>query len=107
MAIGLGSGLGLESGLGLAPVFLSVSAPIDTPHCLNSLANTKLCGLDHKGRGKYTAERMIKLCEALPGSTVTSLKCAAAPRVFDFVSVPIDTHAALSPSPAPRLQFGL
>ena len=32
------------------------------------------------GEGTYTVEAMTKLCEALKGSAVTSLKCAAAPR---------------------------
>jgi hypothetical protein len=32
------------------------------------------------GHGTYTAKGITKLCEALKGSAVTSLKCAAAPR---------------------------
>ena len=58
-----------------------MSAPIDTPPCLGSLAGNQLCGLDSRGRGTYTAEGITKLCEALKGSAVTSLKCAAAPSV--------------------------
>ena len=37
-----------------------------------------LCGLDQDGNGIYTTEGITKLCEALKGSGVTSLKCAAA-----------------------------
>ena len=59
-------------------VFAFVSAPIDTPPFLGSLANNQLCGIDSRGRGTYTAEGVTKLCEALKGSAVTSLKCAAA-----------------------------
>ena len=56
-----------------------VSAPIDTPPSLGSLAGNQLCGLDYEGNGTYTAEGITKLCEGLRGSTVTSLECAAAP----------------------------
>ena len=59
-----------------------------------SLASNQLCGLDLLGRGTYTAEGITKLCEGLKGSAVTSLECAAAPRVFAFVSAP-DTSAPL------------
>ena len=60
-----------------------------------------LCGLyescDDDGdpviRGTYTIEGIIKLCEGLKGSAVTSMKCAAPrpERLFAFVSAPIDT----------------
>ena len=63
-----------------------------------SLGNNQLCGLNYRGEGTYTAEGITKLCEGLKGSAVTSLKCAAAPRVFAFVSAPADTFA-FSPSP--------
>ena len=43
-----------------------------------SLAFNQLCGVDDDGNGTYTAEGITKLCEALKGSAVTSLKCAAA-----------------------------
>ena len=43
-----------------------------------SLADIQLCGVDYYGYGTYTAEGIIKLCEGLKGSAVTSLKCAAA-----------------------------
>ena len=43
------------------------------------MADNQLCGLDSSGRGTYTAEGITKLCEALKGSAVTSLECAAAP----------------------------
>ena len=56
-----------------------LSAPIDTPPSLGSLAGNQLCGLDYEGNGTYTAEGITKLCEGLRGSTVTSLECAAAP----------------------------
>ena len=59
--------------------FAFVSAPIDTPPFLGSLAGNQLCGLDEWTRGTYTAEGITKLCEALKGSAVTSLKCAATP----------------------------
>ena len=59
-------------------VFAFVSAPIDTPPALGSLAGNQLCGLDYEGNGTYTAEGITKLCEGLKGSTVTSLECAAA-----------------------------
>ena len=61
-------------------VFALVSAPIDTPPFLGSLTNNSLCGIKPCGEGTYTAEGITKLCEALKGSAVTSLKCAAAPR---------------------------
>ena len=56
-----------------------MSAPVDTPLSLGSLANNRLCGLDFEGNGTYTAEGITKLCEGLKGSAVTSLKCAATP----------------------------
>ena len=60
------------------------------------MAGNKLCGLDYRGRGTYTTKGINKLCEALKGSAVTSLKCASAP-VSAFVSMPADT-TAFSPS---------
>ena len=62
-----------------ANVFAFLSAPIDTPPSLGSLTSNQLCGLDDDGNGTYTAEGITKLCEGLKGSTLTSLKCAAAP----------------------------
>ena len=44
-----------------------------------SLASNQLCGLNSFGFGTYTAEGITKLCEGLKESSVTSLKCAAAP----------------------------
>ena len=41
-----------------------------------SLAGNFLCGLA-RGRGTYTAEGITKLCEAVKGSSITSLKYAA------------------------------
>ena len=72
-------------------VFAFVSAPIDTPPALGSLSFNALCGLDRNGRSTYTAEGITKLCEALRGSAVTSLRCVTAHRVFAFVLTPIDT----------------
>jgi hypothetical protein len=67
-------------GCAAARVFAFVSMPIDTatPH-LCSLCLNELCGLDRWGNGTYTSEGITKLCEALKGSAITSLKCAAAP----------------------------
>ena len=73
-------------------MFAFLSAPIDTvPPSLGSLAKNELCGVTFLGSGTYTTEGITKLCEALKGSAVTSLKCAAAPRVLVSVSAPIDT----------------
>ena len=55
-----------------------MSAPMDTPPLLGSLADNALCGLNAIGEGTYTTEGITKLCEGLKGSAVTSLKCAAA-----------------------------
>ena len=56
-------------------------APADTPLLYaDSLADNALCGVKYR-EGTYTAEGITKLCEALKGSGVTSLKCAAAPSV--------------------------
>ena len=65
-------------------VFAFVSAPIDTPPSLASLDHNQLCGLDEDGNGTYTADGITKLCEALKGSAVTSLRCAAAPQSVCF-----------------------
>jgi len=72
-------------------VFAFVSAPVDTPPTLGSLANNKLCVLDHRGVRTYTAEGITKLCEGLKGSAVTSLECAARPERLIFCQRPIDT----------------
>ena len=52
--------------------------------------DNQLCGL-YKDfyrdiQGTYTTLGITKLCEALKGSAVTSLRCAGTPRMFDFVS---------------------
>jgi len=90
-----------------APVSASLSVPIDTatPH-LCSLANNQLCGLDRQGNGTYTSEGITKLCEALKGSSVTSLKCAAAPECSLSCQRPL-THANLSPFPTLPLAHSL
>ena len=69
-------------------MFAFLSAPIDTPPSLGSLAGNQLCGLDEEGNGTYTAEGITKLCEGLKGSAVTSLGCAATTKcsVFAFLS---------------------
>ena len=59
-------------------MFAFVSMPIDMPPFLGSLSGNQLCGLDDRNRGTYTTEGITKLCEALKGSAVTSLKCATA-----------------------------
>ena len=69
-------------------VFAFVSAPIDTPPSLGSLTNNQLCGVNELGYGTYTTEGITKLCEALNGSAVTSLKCATALSVRFSVSAP-------------------
>ena len=59
-------------------LFAFVSAPVDMFPSLGSLADNHLCGIDRYGKGVYTAEGITKMCEALKGSAVTSLKCATA-----------------------------
>ena len=51
-----------------------------------------------KLEGTYTAEGITKLCEGLKGSAVTSLECAAAPRVLAFVSAPLDMNSCSDPA---------
>ena len=65
--------------------------PIDTLPSRGSLGDNQLCGVDEAGRGTYTTEGIIKLCEGLKGSAVTSLRCAAKAVTFAFMSAPIDT----------------
>ena len=63
--------------------------PIDTPLLYaDSLTDNQLCGVKY-GRGTYTSEGITKLCEALKGSAVTSLKCDAAPSVCFFCQRPL------------------
>ena len=81
-------------------MFAFVSTPTDTPLLYaDSLADNMLCGAKH-GKGTYTTEGITKLCEALKGSAVTSLKCAAA-RAFAFLSEPADTPALSLYPPRP------
>ena len=61
-----------------------------------SLAVNQLCGIDHRGRGTYTAEGITKLCEALKGSAMTSLECAAAPECSPFCQRPLTLLLALA-----------
>ena len=47
-------------------------------HCLGSLANNMLCGIDYRGDGEFTAEGINTLCDALKSTTtLTSLKYAS------------------------------
>ena len=47
-------------------------------HCLGSLANNMLCGIDYRGEGEFTAEGINTLCDALKSTTtLTSLKYAS------------------------------
>ena len=64
------------------------------------MAGNQLCGLDYDGNGTYTAEGITKLCEALKGSAVTSLKCAATPERLLLCQRPL---TCLSP-PQPMLR---
>ena len=64
------------------------------------MAYNKLCGLDQFNLGILNAEGITKLCEALKGSAVTSLKCALAP-VPAFLSTPINTPTLSPPQPYP------
>ena len=77
-----------------------MSAPADAPAptlCIGSLASNAICGVtsDVFGnlKGTYTAEGITALCEGLKESSVTSLECAAAPRVFAFMSAPADNSS--------------
>ena len=67
------------------------------------MAGNELCGIDYSGKGTYTTEGITKLCEALKGSAVTSLKCAAA-RAFAFLSAPLDSRSTHLCSHARSLQ---
>ena len=46
-------------------------------HCLGSLASNYICGVNWRGDGKYTAEGINALCDALKGNnTLTNLNLA-------------------------------
>ena len=81
-------------------MFAFVSAPADTltPAHRCSLANNQICGLDAYGRGTYTAEGITKLCEALKGSAVTSLECAATSKRLLLCQRPLTHLRTLFPS---------
>ena len=82
--------------LGCAPYCsISCQRPLTLLFPLGSLANNQLCGLDHRGRGTYTTEGITKLCEALKGSAVTSLECAARPERLIFCQRPLTLHTPL------------
>jgi hypothetical protein len=72
------------------PLFVILSTPVDTatPH-ICSLGNNQLCGLDYMGDGTYTSEGITKLCEALKGSAVTSLRYGPALESSPFCQHPL------------------
>ena len=77
-----------------------MSVPLTLLLCYaDSLAETALCGIAKFGGGTYTAEGITKLCEGLKGSAVTSLECAAAPKVS--CQRPLTHLCSLTPSPMP------
>ena len=53
-----------------------------------SLSNNQLCGVNARGRGTYTTVGVIKLCEGIKGSAITSLECATQP-LPDYVCFPV------------------
>ena len=68
--------------------FAFMSAPADTPAVssfpqphLDSLDSNNLCRDEDR---EFTAAGITALCEGLKGSTVTSLRCAAAPKSVCF-----------------------
>ena len=69
-------------------MFAFLSVPIDTPASRGSLGKNQLQyrSVNRLGYGTYTTEGITKLCEALKGSAVTSLECAAVPSVCVSVS---------------------
>ena len=69
--------------------------------CLQlNLSDNMLCGIDHFGDGTYTAEGIAALCEGLEGSAVTSLECAAAPKLYPDCMQCQDPLTCISPAPA-------
>ena len=44
------------------------------------MAFNALCGLNDEGYGSYTSEGIMKLCEGLKESAITSLECARPPQ---------------------------
>ena len=45
---------------------------------MRSLDNNQLCGISSSGKGTFTLDAINALCEALPKSSVISLRCALA-----------------------------
>ena len=71
-------------------VFAFVSAPIDTP----TLSPSPILPLARSLRGNQIgAQGATALAAILNETKITNLKCAAAPKVFAFVSAPLDTTA--------------
>ena len=64
-------------------VFAFVSAPVDTP-----LLAPIPCSL---GYNEFGDEGVSALAAILKETQITNLKCAAAPKVFAFMSAPVDT----------------
>ena len=62
------------------------------------MANTALCGINYWGDGTYTTEGITKLCEALKGSVMTSLKCATTLECLLLCQRPL-TRLSLTPTP--------
>ena len=83
-------------------MFAFLSAPIDTPPSLGSLNNNALCGVNWEGKGTYTADGITKLCEALKGSAVTSLKCATAPKCSLLCQRPLTRRTTHLRTPLPQ-----
>ena len=79
-----------------------MSAPIDTPPSLGSLADNALCGVNADGEGTYTAEGITKMCEGLKGSAVTSLKCAATPECLLLCQRPLTRLTTHLQTPPPQ-----
>ena len=42
-----------------------------------SLSKTQLCGLSEQGGGTFTPVAIEKLCEVLPNTRISTLRCAA------------------------------
>ena len=75
-------------------MFAFVSAPIDTPTLSPFPILPIARSLADNGIG---AEGASALAAVLKETKITNLKCAAAPKVFDFMSAPADTFANTSP----------
>ena len=79
-------------------MFAFVSAPIDTPTLSPFPIPPLARSLFGNGIG---AEGATALAAILNETKITNLKCAAAPKVFAFVSAPLDTFALSLYPPCP------